>query len=109
MRGELVDEVHLLTLEYLEFNKFLLRLEHQFEKGGSHNVTVPLRVSCCQLKLIVEYLVEYYRLCLMKSVQDLFSPFVVDEVKELALGANVALKDVKRYSWKTKTSGDFPY
>ena len=49
LKKELPDNVHLLTLEYLEFNKFLLRLEHQFEATDpTHNnhVTVSLSVSC---------------------------------------------------------------
>ena len=40
--------MHLLTLEFLEINKFLLRLEHQFEASDlvlNTDVTLSLRVS----------------------------------------------------------------
>lgn len=46
--GELPPNVHVLTLELLESNKYLLRLEHQFEIDDpilSSNVSVSLNVS----------------------------------------------------------------
>ena len=48
LQMELPPEVHLLTLELLEPNIYLLRLEHQFESNDpvyNTTVTVSLKVS----------------------------------------------------------------
>ena len=78
LKKSLPDNIHLLTLEYLEKDKILLRLDHQFEASdpvGSDDVTV--------------------------SLSDLFEAFKVKDVTELTLGANADIGDVKKLSWRT--------
>ena len=56
LKKSLPDNIHLLTLEYLEKDKILLRLDHQFEASdpvGSDDVTVSLSVSILSVSEIV--------------------------------------------------------
>jgi lysosomal alpha-mannosidase len=78
LSAPLPDNVHLLTLERLDDTTVLLRLDHQFEASDP---TPPLN-GAQSVKL-----------------NGLFNAFKITSVTELALGANVALSEVKKLQW----------
>ena len=104
---ELPANVHLLTLEHLENNTVLLRLEHQFAVGEamSQPANVSLAVStlfnivslCISLLPMHSSSASFSSYCL----QGLFSSFTVKDVTELTLGGNAPLSDVNRLHWNT--------
>ena len=84
---ELPPNIHLLTLQYLTDNSLLFRLEHQFEEGEDSNLSKPVTVD----------------------LDGLFTPFTIDAVTELALGANVEVDSVQRLKWKTQDTTFEPH
>ncbi|KAK7498336.1 hypothetical protein BaRGS_00010596 [Batillaria attramentaria] len=88
MNRSLPDNIHLLTLEQFPAKgpvptteqPFLLRLEHFYEKGEDAKLSQPVTIS----------------------LQELFTPFRIKEAKELTLGANLVLSDLKRLKWQTQ-------
>ena len=72
--------VHLLTLQFIDVNTILLRLEHQFEKNEDHVLSLPVTVS----------------------LDGLFTSFKIDSMTELVLGGNEELSNVHRLVWKTE-------
>ena len=76
---ELPANVHLLTLQFVDANTVILRLEHQFEKNEDSTLSKPVTVS----------------------LDGLFKPFKIESMTELVLGANDELSNVHRLQWKT--------
>ena len=74
--------VHLLTLQFIDVNTILLRLEHQFEKNEDEVLSRPVTVS----------------------LDGFFSAFKVVSMTELVLGGNEELSKVHRLVWKTEGS-----
>ena len=74
--------VHLLTLQFIDANTILLRLEHQFEKNEDMVLSRPVTVS----------------------LDGLFTAFKIESMTELVLGANEELSKVHRLVWKTEGS-----
>ncbi|MDA8002928.1 MAG: glycosyl hydrolase-related protein, partial [Alphaproteobacteria bacterium] len=74
--------VHLLTLQFIDVNTILLRLEHQFEKNEDAVLSRPVTVS----------------------LDGFFKAFKIESMTELVLGANEDLSNVHRLVWNTKES-----
>ena len=74
--------VHLLTLQFIDVNTILLRLEHQFEKNEDAVLSRPVTVS----------------------LDGFFKAFKIESMTELVLGANEELSNVHRLVWNTKES-----
>ena len=74
--------VHLLTLQFINVNTILLRLEHQFEKNEDEVLSRPVTVS----------------------LDGFFKAFKIESMTELVLGANEELSNVHRLVWNTKES-----
>lgn len=72
----LPEHIHLLTLEQWEKKSLLLRLEHIYQNNEDTELSQPKEISL--------------KVSLFQSsiLQDLFSGFTIDSVKELTLGAN---------------------
>ena len=64
IKQELPPTVHVLTLELLEMNKFLLRLEHQYEASDpapfNANVTISLNVRYTLLNCVTVVMKVFY-------------------------------------------------
>ena len=78
----LPSNVHLLTLQFINVNTILLRLEHQFEKNEDEVLSLPVTVS----------------------LDGFFKAFKIESMTELVLGANEDLSNVHRLVWNTKES-----
>ena len=74
--------VHLLTLQFIDANTILLRLEHQFEKNEDMVLSLPVTVS----------------------LDGFFTAFKIESMTELVLGGNEELSKVHRLVWKTEGS-----
>ncbi|XP_041364636.1 lysosomal alpha-mannosidase-like [Gigantopelta aegis] len=82
LQNALPDNVQLLTLDTVPGGNsevFLIRLEHTYEVDEDKQYSVPAEVS----------------------LQALFSPFQIDEIEELSLGANFQQSEVHRLKWRT--------
>ncbi|NXI19195.1 MA2B1 mannosidase, partial [Irena cyanogastra] len=79
LRRALPPALHLLTLEPRGAGAVLLRLEHLYERGESHNGSRPLTVD----------------------LTTLFSAFTITSVQEMALAGDVPLHSVSRLLWNT--------
>ncbi|XP_013794380.1 lysosomal alpha-mannosidase-like isoform X2 [Limulus polyphemus] len=77
LQDELPSNIHLLTLERLEKNKILLRLEHFHEKDVTSELSQAVNVS----------------------LVNLFQPFQIMEIREMVLSANQYLDEVSRMRW----------
>ncbi|NXQ61843.1 MA2B1 mannosidase, partial [Anthoscopus minutus] len=86
LRRALPPRLHLLTAELRGAGTLLLRLEHLFERGESHNGSQPVTVD----------------------LTTLFSAFTITSVREMALGGDVPLDDVSRLLWRTATGTPKP-
>ncbi|XP_070524278.1 lysosomal alpha-mannosidase isoform X4 [Cardiocondyla obscurior] len=78
----LPPNVHILTLEPWKDDTILLRLEHLFEVGEAQQLSQPVEVN----------------------IQDLFSTFSIESIKETTLGANQLLNENKRMTWEQDTN-----
>jgi len=78
----LPPNVHILTLEPWKDDAILLRLEHLFEAGEAQRMSQPVEIN----------------------IQDLFSMFSIESVKETTLGANQLLSENKRMKWEPETN-----
>ncbi|KYN17373.1 Lysosomal alpha-mannosidase [Trachymyrmex cornetzi] len=74
----LPPNVHILTLEPWKDNTILLRLEHLFEVGEAQRMSQPVEVN----------------------IQNLFSTFSIESIKETTLGANQLLSENKPMKWE---------
>ncbi|XP_041266700.1 lysosomal alpha-mannosidase [Onychostruthus taczanowskii] len=81
LRRALPPNVHLLTLEPRGAGAVLLRLEHLFQVGESHNGSRAASVD----------------------LTTLFSAFTITSVQEMALGGDIPLHSVSRLLWNTPT------
>ncbi|XP_053860760.1 lysosomal alpha-mannosidase isoform X2 [Vidua macroura] len=86
LRRALPPGLHLLTVEPRGPGAVLLRLEHLFERGESHNGSRPLSVD----------------------LTTLFSAFTITSVQEMALGGDIPLHSVSRLLWNTATGTPKP-
>ncbi|XP_014748733.1 PREDICTED: lysosomal alpha-mannosidase [Sturnus vulgaris] len=90
LRGLLPPNLHLLSLEQrgvgAGVGTLLLRLEHLYEQGESHNGSQPASVD----------------------LTTLFSAFTITSVREMALGGDVPLHSVSRLLWNTATGTPKP-
>lgn len=72
--------VHLLTLDQLNTNEYLIRLEHYFEKNED----------------------ETFSQATIVDLQKIFNTRgVISDIEELTLGANLPLTELKRLEWTT--------
>ena len=72
--------VHLLTLDQLDTNQYLIRVEHYFEMNDDETYSQPVIVD----------------------LQKIFNTQgLISDIEELTLGANLALTDLKRLEWTT--------
>ncbi|GAB1861211.1 Lysosomal alpha-mannosidase [Camponotus japonicus] len=78
----LPPNVHILTLEPWKDDTILLRLEHIFEVGEAQQLSQPVEVN----------------------IQDLFSTFLIESIKETTLGANQLLSENNRMEWEPETN-----
>ncbi|KAG5331257.1 MA2B1 mannosidase, partial [Acromyrmex charruanus] len=74
----LPPNVHILTLEPWKDDTILLRLEHLFEVGEGQRMSQPVEVN----------------------IQNLFSTFSIESIKETTLGANQLLSENKPMKWE---------
>ncbi|XP_018301818.1 lysosomal alpha-mannosidase isoform X1 [Mycetomoellerius zeteki] len=74
----LPSNVHILTLEPWKDDTILLRLEHLFEVGEAQRMSQPVEVN----------------------IQNLFSTFSIESIKETTLGANQLLSENKPMKWE---------
>ncbi|XP_012222573.1 lysosomal alpha-mannosidase isoform X2 [Linepithema humile] len=74
--------VHILTLEPWKDGTILLRLEHLFEVGEAQQLSQPVEVN----------------------IQDLFSTFSIESIKETTLGANQLLSENNPLKWQLETN-----
>ncbi|XP_018049509.1 PREDICTED: lysosomal alpha-mannosidase-like [Atta colombica] len=74
----LPPNVHILTLEPWKDDTILLRLEHLFEVGEAQRMSQPVEVN----------------------IQNLFSTFSIESIKETTLGANQLLSENKPMKWE---------
>ncbi|NWW41924.1 MA2B1 mannosidase, partial [Panurus biarmicus] len=86
LRRALPPNLHLLSVEPWGAGTLLLRLEHLFERGESHNSSQPVTVD----------------------LTTLFSAFTITSVREMALGGDVPLDSVSRLLWNTTTGTPKP-
>ncbi|XP_076058752.1 lysosomal alpha-mannosidase II isoform X1 [Oratosquilla oratoria] len=80
----LPDNVHLLTLEPIDDNTFLLRLEHMYEVNESDPYSNPVKVN----------------------LKGLFSDWQILSAKETTLGANMLKKDFHKLKWQVDPSDE---
>ncbi|XP_011704639.1 PREDICTED: lysosomal alpha-mannosidase isoform X1 [Wasmannia auropunctata] len=78
----LPPNVHILTLEPWKDDTILLRLEHLFEVGEAQRLSQPVEID----------------------IQNLFSMFSIESIKETTLGANQLLSENKPMQWKLETN-----
>ncbi|BFZ17312.1 hypothetical protein BsWGS_20353 [Bradybaena similaris] len=96
LRGALPPNVHLLTLDQFRHNgpvpspggtvPYLIRLEHFYEASDDPVLSQPVTFD----------------------IQNLFAPFFITDVHELALGANIAIENVHRLPWNTQDGASTP-
>lgn len=83
--NELPPNVHLLTLEQWNENKFLLRLEHFYQNNEDATLSKPVKVS----------------------LKNLFKTFEITSAEELTLGANQPVSNLKNrmvFKYKSDTA-----
>ncbi|XP_011872614.1 PREDICTED: lysosomal alpha-mannosidase isoform X2 [Vollenhovia emeryi] len=78
----LPPNVHILTLEPWKDGTILLRLEHLFEVGEAQQMSQPVEIN----------------------IQNLFSTFTIESIKETTLGANQLLSENKPMQWESETN-----
>ncbi|XP_059158646.1 lysosomal alpha-mannosidase-like isoform X2 [Physella acuta] len=88
----LPKNVHLLTLEQFRHTgpvpspgpsvPYLIRFEHFYEKGEDATLSNPVTFD----------------------IQNIFAPFQLTDVHELALGANIPIEQVQRLKWNTQSA-----
>ncbi|CAL1531573.1 unnamed protein product [Lymnaea stagnalis] len=92
LANSLPKNVHLLTLDQFRHNgpvpspagsvPYLIRFEHFYENGEDPVLSAPVTFD----------------------IQDIFTPFKLTDVYELALGANIPIDQVQRLKWNTESS-----
>ncbi|KAH0948863.1 hypothetical protein HN011_001273 [Eciton burchellii] len=78
----LPPNIHILTLEPWKDDTILLRLEHLFEASEAKLLSQPVEIN----------------------IQDLFSTFSIESIKETTLGANQLRSENNPMKWKTETN-----
>uniref|UniRef100_A0A1B6DE70 Alpha-mannosidase n=1 Tax=Clastoptera arizonana TaxID=38151 RepID=A0A1B6DE70_9HEMI len=82
LKRALPENIQITTLEPWKNNKYLIRLEHIMELNDDTKWSKPVTVN----------------------LMDIFSPFKIISVKEVTLGGNLLLKNMKRLKWMKGSS-----